>query len=154
MLPLVGAMDPNVICHRNSGKSGLVVDLHRLDLGKNMKKNIRWKLFLVPGTRFWKVLVDPKIELEQLKKSEVFTSKTLNHDYDQASRLNCRCTMPPPKNIKYVVSFVYRNSSSDSQLDSISIFRVAATGMPVCLMIPFSTSESKFLNKDSSQQCF
>lgn len=51
MLPLVGAMDPNAIyispgcnpigiCHRNLGKSGLV-DLHRLDLGKNMKNNIR-----------------------------------------------------------------------------------------------------------------
>lgn len=70
-----------------------------LTLEKNMKKDIRWKLLLVPGTRLWKVLVDPKIELEQLKKTEVFTSKTLNHDYDQA-RLNCRCTMPPKKHQK------------------------------------------------------
>ena len=94
------------------GKSGLVVNLHRLDLGEN------W--YQVPGVG------------------------------------SAAAPWPPPQETHQKPWFLsIRTSSSDSQLDSGSIFRAAATGMPVCLMIPFSTSESKFLNKDSGQNhCF
>ena len=112
---------------RNLRKSGLVVDLHRLDLGKNYPVKTGTKYQVLDG-----VGRPQKIEL------------------------TAAAPWPPPQETHQKPWFLsIRTSSSDSQLDSGSIFRVAATGMPVCLMIPFSTSESKFLNKDSGQNhCF